>query len=215
MLEAKSGFNSMKPLPILLSLLALTSARLAADSLWTSPANAEMSMVADRKATRKGDILTVVVSETAATTSSQSKKSNKTSSIDAGVSQFLFPPGVSGLGTKAGALPATKLSGTSDFSGGGEVNNSQSITARSAVLVTDVLPNGNLVIEGVRVVIFSGEKQYVVLHGLVRPNDISNLNTIASSNVADARVEFISEGSLTDAQKKGWLTKIYDTLRPY
>lgn len=172
-------------------------------------------MFADHKAARTGDILTVLVSEVAATQSSQSKKSSKDSSIDAGVSQFLFPPAVSSLGTKGGALPGTKLAAKSDFSGGGQVNNSQSLTARAAVLVTDVLPNGNLVIEGVRVVIFSGETQYVVLHGLVRPDDVTSANTVVSSNIADVRIEFISEGSLTDAQKKGWLTKVYDKLRPY
>lgn len=172
-------------------------------------------MFADHKAARTGDILTVLVSEVAATQSSQSKKSNNSSSIDAGVSQFLFPPAVSGIGTKAGALPATKLAAKSDFAGGGEVNNTQSLTARAAVLVTDVLPNGNLVIEGVRVVSFSGETQFVVLHGLVRPEDVTSGNTVPSSNVADVRIEFISQGSLTDAQKKGWLTKVYDKLRPY
>ena len=172
-------------------------------------------MYADHRASRVGDILTVVISETAATTASQSKKSNKESSIDAGVSQFIFPPAVSRLGTHNGALPGTSLSAKSDFSGGGQVNNSQSLNARAAVLVTDVLPNGNLVIEGVRMVTFSGETQYVTLHGLVRADDVTSANTVASSNVADVRIEFISEGSLTDAQKKGWLTKLYDKLRPY
>ncbi len=188
---------------------------LRADSLWTSAGSPERSMFSDKKAGRNGDILTVIVSETAATSSSQSKKSNKESSIDAGISQFLFPPAASALGTHNGALPGTKLSGKSDFSAGGQISNSQSLTARAAVLVTDVLPNGNLVIEGVRMVKFSGESQYVVLHGLVRPEDVSASNTIASSNIADVRIEFISEGSLTDAQKKGWLTKLYDKLRPY
>lgn len=206
----------MKPLPLFLTAFASLGAISArADSLWTTPTNNEHSMFADRKATRSGDILTVVVSETAATQSSQSKKSSKDSSVDAGISQFLFPASVSGFGTKGGNLPATKFAAKSDFSGGGSVNNSQSLTARAAVLVTDVLPNGNLVIEGVRVITFSGETQYVVLHGLVRPDDITALNTIASSNIADVRIEFISEGSLTDAQKKGWLTKLYDKLRPY
>ncbi|PTY08830.1 flagellar biosynthesis protein FlgH [Opitutaceae bacterium EW11] len=204
----------MKALPLLCT-LCLAAPLVRADSLWTTPTNNERSMYSDKKASRTGDILTVVVSETAATQSSQSKKSNNDSSIDAGISQFLFPPSVSGFGTKGGALPATKLAAKSDFSGGGSVNNTQSLTARAAVLVTDVLPNGNLVIEGVRVVIFSGETQFVVLHGLVRPDDITSANTIASSNIADVRIEFISEGSLTDAQKKGWLTKLYDKLRPY
>lgn len=205
----------MKTLPYFLSALCLSLGSVRADSLWTTANNPERSMFADRKAARKGDILTVLVSEVAATQSSQSKKSNKDSSIDAGVSQFLFPPAVSSFGTKGGALPGTKLAAKSDFSGGGQVNNSQSLTARAAVLVTDVLPNGNLVIEGVRVVSFSGETQFVVLHGLVRPDDVTSTNTVVSSNIADVRIEFISEGSLTDAQKKGWLTKAYDKLRPY
>ena len=57
------------------------------------------------------------------------------------------------------------------------------------VTVVDVLPNGNLVIEGVRVVTFSGETQYVVLHGLVRPDDVSPANAVLSTSIADARVE--------------------------
>lgn len=199
----------------LISLLCLVVSAARADSLWTTPTNPERSMFADSKASRRGDILTVIVSETAATQSTQQKKSSKSSNIDAGIGQFLFPPAISSFGTKGGALPATKLSAGNDFSGGGSVNNSQSLIARAAVLVTDVLPNGNLVIEGVRVVSFSGETQFVVLHGLVRPDDIAPTNTVASSNIADVRIEFISEGSLTDAQKKGWFTKIYDTLRPY
>ena len=70
-------------------------------------------------------------------------------------------------------------------------------------------------IEGVRIVTFSGETQYVVLHGLVRPDDIASDNTIQSSNIADARVEFVAEGALTDAQKRGWLSKLYEKLRPF
>jgi len=172
-------------------------------------------MYADRKASRTGDILTVVISETAATQSSQSTKSNKSSSIDAGISQFIYPPALSGLGTHGGVLPSTKMAGKNDFAGGGEISNSQSLSGRAAVLVTDVLPNGNLVIEGVRVITFSGETQYVVLHGLVRADDVTSANTVVSTNVADVRLEFISDGALTDAQKRGWLTKIYDKLRPY
>jgi len=83
------------------------------------------------------------------------------------------------------------------------------------VLVTDVLPNGNFVIEGVRIVTFSGETQYVVLHGLVRPDDIGRDNSVISTNIAEARVEFYAEGALTDAQKRGWITKVYEKLRPF
>lgn len=197
-----------------LSLLCALAPSLAlADSLWTSPASSERSMFADRKASRVGDILTIIVAETNATQSSQSKQTNKDGSLDASVSSFLFPG--SRLGTHNGALPSTSLSAGSSFSGGGQVANSQSLSARAAVLVSDVLPNGNLAIEGVRVVTFSGETQYIVLHGIVRPDDITNANTIASTNIAGSRIEFISEGSLTDAQKKSWLLKLADKLRPF
>ncbi|HRE07249.1 MAG TPA: flagellar basal body L-ring protein FlgH [Opitutaceae bacterium] len=201
--------------PLRVLLLLASSLPVAAESLWTAPGSAERSMYADRKASRIGDILTVVVQETAATQSSQTKKTNSAANVDAGVEQFLFPVDVSRLGTHKGALPSIKLGGSNDFNGGGEVNNTQSLNARAAVLVTDVLPNGNLVIEGVRRVVSSGETQHVILHGLVRADDVSSVNTVFSSNIADARVEFINEGSLTDAQKKGWLTKLYEKLRPY
>jgi flagellar L-ring protein FlgH len=198
--------------------LAFASAGLLAraDSLWPAGASAAArSMYADRKASATGDILTIVVSESAVAQSSQSKKSERESSLDDAVQQFLFTAATSALGTHKGELPATKLGGKASYSGGGQVNNSQSISARAAVLVSDVLPNGNLVVEGVRIVTFSGETQYVVLHGIVRADDIARDNTVFSTNVADARVEFYTEGQLTDAQKRGWLTKLYEKLRPF
>lgn len=197
------------------ALVGVMPVAVCADSLWTAPGNSERPMFADRKAARVGDILTVVVLETAAAQSSQKKSTSSSANVEAGVEQFLFPPSISRLGTHKGTLPAAKFGGASDFDGGGQVNNSQTLTARAAVLVTAVLPNGNLVIEGVRRVVSAGETQHVVLHGLVRTDDVSPANTVLSSNIADARVEFISEGSLTDAQRKGWLARLYETLRPY
>jgi len=154
-------------------------------SLW--PAAAQRGMIADPRAALTGDILTIVVSEAVAASNSQSTKTARDSS----------------------------LSGKAAYDGSGDISNNQSLSSRAAVLVTDVLPNGNLVIEGVRVVTFSGETQYVVLHGLVRQADIAPDNTVQSSNIADARVEFYSKGQLTDAQKRGWLANLYEKLRPF
>lgn len=208
--------SDRRPSPVLLALAVLATGLPAASaqhgSLW--PVNrGERAMVADRKAAQVGDILTVVVSESANATSAQTKSSNRDSSIDDAVGRFIFNSATSGLGTHKGGLPATSATGSASYTGGGQVNNSQTLSARAAVLVTDVLPNGNLVIEGVRVVTFSGETQYVILHGLVRADDIGSTNTVFSSNVADARVEFVSEGNLTDAQRRGWLAKLYEKLR--
>jgi len=187
-----------------------------ANSLW--PANSSgphASMFADHKAQAPGDILTIVVNENAAATSTQTKTSNRDSSINDSVAQFIYPPALSGLGTHGGQLPSTQITGKAAYSGGGAVNNANTLNATAAVVVTDVLPNGNLVIEGRRVVTFSGETQYVALHGIVRPYDIAADNTIQSANIANARVEFSSSGQLTDAQKQGWFTKLYEFLRPF
>ncbi|MDB6094003.1 MAG: flgH [Verrucomicrobia bacterium] len=192
---------------LLLALLA-TSAR--AGSLWPSTGQGSTGMYGDRKAAVAGDILTVIVAESAVSQNTQSKKSERDSSLDDAISRFIY----TGLAAHNGELPGTSATGKATYSGGGAINNSQSLTARAAVLVSDVLPNGNLVIEGARIVTFSGETQYVVLHGLVRPDDIARDNTLLSSNIADARVEFYSEGSLTDAQKRGWFAKLYEKLRP-
>jgi flagellar L-ring protein precursor FlgH len=201
-----------RPIPILVA--AAVAAR--ADSLWTSPASYDpRSLYADHKAAHAGDIVTVVVQESNAVQSTQNKEATRQSSLNDAVQQFLFPPTVSGLATHMGQLPSTQATGKFDYSGGGQVSNSQTVASTTAVLVTDVLPNGNLVIEGVRMLTFSGETQYIVLHGLIRPDDISSANTVLSTNIAEARGEFISEGALSDEQKLGWFSKLYETLRPF
>jgi flagellar L-ring protein precursor FlgH len=209
-----SGGRPDRHFPLVIALAALALAPTSfASSLWNS--TADRSMFADRKAATKGDILTVVVAESAAATNSQSKKTARESALEDAVTRFLFSPAASHFGTHNGELPALGLRGKANSSGGGDVSSTQSLNSRAAVLVTDVMPNGNLVIQGVRVVTFSGETQYVVLHGLVRPDDISPANTIFSSNIADARVEFVAEGALSDAQKRGWLSRLYEKLRPF
>lgn len=201
-----------KPKLLICILITGGSVCVHAGSVW--PAEAA-GMVADHKAAHTGDILTVIVQETASASSTQNKQSTRQSSVNDAVQQFIFPPAVSGLGTHGGQLPSLQFSGQSSNTGGGQVSNSQSVSSQAAVLVTDVLPNGNLVIEGVRLVAFSGETQYVVLHGLVRPDDISSSNTILSSNIAEARVEFVNKGTLADAEKQGWFSKLYELLRPF
>jgi flagellar L-ring protein precursor FlgH len=195
-------------------LLLAAGTGLRADSLWTEKSNgSKRSMFADHRAAGVGDIVTVVVQESAAAQNSQKTSADKAANADSSITQFLFPVAVSKFGTKGGSLPATNFGSKNDFAASGEVNNKATFTARAAVLVTDVLPNGNFVVEGVRLVTAGGERQYIVLRGVVRPDDISSTNTVLSSNVANASVEFLNEGSITNTQKKGWLTKLYETLR--
>lgn len=199
-------------IPLALLSVACCAAAARAGSIW--PAEAA-GMTADHKASHTGDILTVIVQESANASSTQNKEATRKSSVNDAVQQFIFPAATSGLGTHAGQLPSFQISGASDYTGGGQVSNSQSLTSQAAVLVTDVLPNGNLVIEGVRLVSFSGETQYVVLHGLVRPDDIASNNTVLSSSIAEARVEFVNKGALISSETPGWLARVYEFLRPF
>lgn len=188
---------------------------LAAQSLWLAAGSRELSLTSDPKASRVGDIITIIIAESTSLSSSSNKTTNTSESAQGAVTQFLFPPAVSGFGTNGGQLPGFGWGGKSDYSGGGNVNNSQVVTGRAAMLIADVLPNGNLVLEGARRVSFSGETQHVVLRGIVRPADVSPVNTVLSTNIAEARLEFLSEGELSSAQKRGWLSKLYQALRPF
>ncbi|MFO1497067.1 MAG: flagellar basal body L-ring protein FlgH [Verrucomicrobiota bacterium] len=199
---------------VLLALLCSSLAGAAsAQSLWKE--STSTSMVSDKRAHAVGDILTIVVQESNTASKDNSTKTAKSSGVDASISSFFYAPTASGLLTKNGQLPALKLSGKQDFSGGGQINNSERITARIAVKVVDILPNGNLVIEGTRQTSFAGETQDAVLRGVVRSEDVQSNNTVFSYNVADATIRYVSKGSVSDSQRKGWFTRILDKLTPF
>ena len=203
-----------------------------AGSLWREGFTEERGMFADKRAKRIGDILSVVVEETAALKNELTLKTAKQSkagvegALSNLVNQFItnLPSMILGksINEKAASnnivipsLPALPVSGANDYTGSGEISNRQTISARAAVTVIDVLPNGNLVVEGVRQISFSSERQYVALQGIVRPYDIRPDNTVLSTNVADAKIEVVSEGTLTDAQRKGWLLRLNDKINPF
>lgn len=189
------------------------SAGLQAQSLWKD--SASVSMLSDKRAHSVGDILTIIVQENNTASKDNSTKTAKSSGVDASISTFLYSPSASGLLTKKGQLPALKLNGKQDFTGGGQINNSERLTARIAVRVVDVLPNGNLVIEGTKQISFSGETQDAVLRGVVRNEDVLSNNSVYSYNIADATIRYVSKGSVSDAQRKGWFTRVWDKLTPF
>jgi flagellar L-ring protein precursor FlgH len=193
--------------------IAHTHTNTRAESLW-KPVSAR-SMFSDKRATAVGDILTVIVQENNSTAKDSNTKTAKKSGIDASIASFLYSPAASGLLTKKGQLPALKISGESDFSGGGSINNSERIVARIAVRVVDVLPNRHLIVEGTRQTSFSGESQDIVLRGIVRPEDVAANNTLFSYNIADASIRFVSKGTVTNSQRKGWFTRVWDKVSPF
>jgi flagellar L-ring protein precursor FlgH len=138
----------------------------------------------------------------------------KESSIDASINQFLFKPENMKFMTKGGAFPGMNASSKTDFNGGGQVQNSDSINSRFTVRVVDALPNGNLLIEGRRSTSFSGEGQTIVLRGTVRRVDVTQDNTVLSHQLADLTLRFDGSGSVNDSQKRGWFGKVWDKVNP-
>ena len=194
--------------------LALTlPANTFAQSLWHD--EVARPMFADKRATSMGDIITIVVSETSSASKNNETKTEKQSSLSAAIASFLYSPTASGLLTKKGQLPAIQYNSDAKHDGSGSINNSETVVAKIAVRIIDVLPNHNLVVEGRRETAFSGEKQTIVLRGTVRQDDVASDNTVFSYNVADATIQIIGKGTVTDAQRKGWFTRIWDKLTPF
>ena len=190
----------------------ISSGEARAQSLWK---DGTQSMVADKRATTIGDIVTILVQENNTATKDASTSTSKKSGIDAAIEAFLYSPEASGLLTKKGKMPALRVNAQQDFEGGGRINNNERVTARIAVRVTDVLPNGNMVIEGTRQIAFSGETQDAVLRGVIRREDVAANNTVFSYNVADATIRYISKGTVSDNQRKGWFTKVWEKVTPF
>lgn len=228
-MKAKSRFSSNA----LFGALILAVCPVQAGSLWKDGLTDERGMFADKRARRIGDIVTIVVQETATLSNSLRLKTDKTSNTGIeGVASNLLNQFLGNLPSKIFSkqiqenipantnitiptVPNLPVSGSKDYTGGGEIKNSQTIATRCAVQIIDVLPNGNLVFEGIRQVSFSKERQFASLRGVIRPYDIQQDNTVISSNVADARIDIVAEGVLTESQRKGWLLRFNDKISPY
>lgn len=187
-----------------------------ADSLWTK--ETAVSLYADHKANRVGDIITVLVMESNSASRNTSTKTEKKSDLSASISSFvngniqnkLFPGGGATV-----QKPELGTTSQTKFEGKGAVNNSGTLNSRFAVRVVDVLPNKNLIIEGVRRTSFSGESQTIVLRGTVRPQDVTPVNTVYSYHLADVSIALKDEGAVSDAQKKGWFSKLWGKVSPF
>ncbi|MGO8765749.1 MAG: flagellar basal body L-ring protein FlgH [Limisphaerales bacterium] len=178
-------------------------------SLWHN--DSSRSMFADKRAVSVGDIITVIVSESSTASKNNSTVTEKKSSLSAAVTSFLFP----GFLAHKGAMPAMNYSSDLAHNGSGTISDSETVVAQIAVRVIDVLPNGNFVIEGKRQTSFSEEQQTIVLHGVVRSDDVSSADTVESYNIADATIQIIGKGTVSDTQNKGWFTRIWDKVNPF
>ena len=134
-------------------------------------------------------------------------------------SKLLTPKPIQVPGNGTVQLPTVKVptldaAGKDDYHYGGTATSAQSIQSKASVTVIDVLPNGNLVIEGTRLVTGNREKICAYLRGIVRATDVQRDNTVLSAYIADLNLEFVPEGSLTEV-RKGWLQRLNDKVRPF
>jgi flagellar L-ring protein FlgH len=198
-----------------LGIAALAAAPLEASpvdgSLWLGCGGSERSMFADKVATRIGDIITIEVSESSSLASKVKMSTSKESTVKNDFTKLLFTDVL----RSHGDAPSTDLTTANNtHAGSGTLDNSHTITAEISVQVIDVLPNGNLVLEGTRVITYAGETYYMLTQGVCRPDDVTIANTIKSGQIADARIEVVAEGSLNEAEREGWGEKLANKISP-
>jgi flagellar L-ring protein precursor FlgH len=186
--------------------MSLASARDAgpqpasANSLWRTGARA---FFIDQRASRVGDILTVNIDIDDSAKTSNTSASSRTSGASAGVPHLLGLESSLGKILPGGYDPANAVetSSKSTNAGSGAVTRSEKISLTIAAVVSAVLPNGNMVIQGVQEVRTNNEVRQLTVAGIVRPEDISSSNTIRHTQIAEARISYGGRGDISRVQK--------------
>ena len=179
------------------------------NSLWR---NGSRAFFKDQRAQQIGDILTVTVNITDTAQFANETQLNRTGSINEDINN-LFGKKIA-LGTQ---LPGTVLNadGTTTNDGKGSINRQETLQTRVAAVVTQVLPNGNLVVEGKQEIRVNFEMRELIVAGVVRPEDIQSDNTIDSTKIAQARIAYGGRGQLTDLQQPRYGQQVFDVLLPF
>jgi flagellar L-ring protein precursor FlgH len=193
----------------------------AEGSLWTE-SSGELLFV-DVKARRVGDTITIDIVENTSSQLDANTTANRDSSIEAGVSQAMgyirwLEERIDNFNRNSdGDLNNTQFAASmsNKFKGQGSSDRSGNIKASIGARVVKVLPNGNLVLQGRREMKVNNEVQYILVSGIVRPQDVDPYNRVKSTFVADARIEYYGKGVLAEKQKPGWGTRILDHVWPF
>jgi flagellar L-ring protein precursor FlgH len=182
-------------------------------SLWQEGSR---SLVADFRASRVGDLVTIRVDE------SPDARGNADTSMDRHADWSVGAPKLLGF---AQAIKAdhpdldmsqlVQLISDSSFKGNGETSRGSRVEASMAVRVRKQLPNGDLFLEGTKVLMINDEELHIYVSGVIRPEDIAQNNTVSSSVIADAQIEFTGRGVLTDNQRQGWLSRFLSAINPF
>jgi len=181
-------------------------------SLW-EPNNGRAFMFEDRRASRVGDIVIVQIVEQHSGSKTASTKADRSASLNAGASGGFFDLHDL-LGDFRNLFSADVETGNS-FEGDGSTSRQDSLTGTIAAQVVEVLPNGDLRIQGKRKVKVNSETQTMTIKGIVRRIDLDTQNTVASSAVANADISYTGLGVVDDVQTPGWLTRVFNWVTPF
>ncbi|MEF2231364.1 MAG: flagellar basal body L-ring protein FlgH [Pseudodesulfovibrio sp.] len=173
----------------------------------------------DNRAARVGDIVLVVVAESASTKLKSETTAKKENTIDNSVTAMPTTgivgniPFAASLGAKVGANIGAAQS--TDFKGNGETKQENTFDATVATRIVRRLPGNLLQVEGARRIRVNHETQFLVVRGLIRQRDIESDNTISSTKLAEAQIEIYGQGVVSDKQRPGWLSRILDNIYPF
>ncbi|SAL63907.1 flagellar basal body L-ring protein FlgH [Caballeronia telluris] len=163
----------------------------------------------DQRPRNVGDILTIVISENVNATKSSAANTNRASNAGFGVP---VSPGIFGGLFNNTNLTAT---GANKFTATGGASAANTFSGTLTVTVTGVLPNGNLMVSGEKQMLINQGNEFVRFSGVVNPTTISGSNTVFSTQVADAKIEYSAKGYIDEAQNMGWLQRFFLNLAPF
>ncbi len=184
------------------------------NSLWRS---GRKSFFKDQRARNTGDIVTIVINIDDSARLDNATERSRSNGEQAALPAFggLEQQLVELLPEGANASSLVDLTSDSSSRGEGSVDRQEEVRLSVAALVTDVLPNGNLVIAGRQEVRVNHEVRELTVTGVVRPEDIANTNTINHTQIAEARISYGGRGQITDVQQPRYGQQIYDIIFPF
>ncbi|MDX9746203.1 MAG: flagellar basal body L-ring protein FlgH [Syntrophales bacterium] len=184
-------------------------------SIWVGE-NSRSSLFVDRRARGVGDIVTIIVSESSTGNNKAGTDTSRNSSTSAQIDAlFGIDTSILKRNENMGGLIKAGGSSASGLKGSGNTSRGNNLVARMTARVIRVLENGNLVIEGRRQVTVNAEDQFIVISGMIRPEDITSDNMIASQYISDAQILYTGKGIVNDKLRPGWLTRVVDWVWPF